>query len=95
MTQETINCLNCHHDFELRLHKKARWAAAGAAALVGSAATESLLGGIIIGAVAYSAATAYDEHRARTCPECKTVSFPAKSAAHQVASPEVAIPVHH
>ncbi len=94
MTQANINCLNCHHDFELQRHKKARWAAAGAGVLVGSAATESLLGGIILGAIAYSVATAYDEHRAHTCPECKTVSFPAKSAAPRVEAAEHSIPVH-
>jgi hypothetical protein len=95
MTNEIINCPQCHHEFTVRRHNKARWAAAGAGALVGGTATESVLGGILFGAIAYSVARAYDEHRAHRCPECKTVTFPAKRGGERVAVPEEAEVVRH
>jgi uncharacterized Zn finger protein len=77
MTQENITCPGCHFEFAVHRHPKARWAAAGIGGLFGTLATESVLGGIVVGALAFTAAKAYDEHKAHQCPECGTVTFPA------------------
>lgn len=69
----TYQCSNCHTEFEPTRHRRMRWATAGLGAIIGGTMTESFLGGAVIGALSYGAATAYDEYRARRCPTCGQV----------------------
>jgi ssDNA-binding Zn-finger/Zn-ribbon topoisomerase 1 len=92
MHERTITCPNCGSQFELKRHRKARWLAAGAGALLGAAATRSLLGGALIGTISYGIATMFDEYQAHRCPECQMLvtSMTQRQARPEQARPEQA-----
>lgn len=69
--ERMLQCRSCQHVFAPTKHTKARWAAAGAGAILGGVATESVVGAVVIGGLCYGAASAADAMIfARRCPEC-------------------------
>lgn len=66
-----LTCSACATIFSPTTHIKARWAIAGAGAVIGGTATESVLGGLVFGGVSYLVAAAADEaYFAKRCPNC-------------------------
>ena len=80
MPSVELTCPTCAHRFSLRTHRKLRILAAGTGALVGGMMSDSILGAVLIGGVAYAATRAIDNYWARRCRVCGTiVDLPAKS----------------
>lgn len=71
--EPTLFCTACQIEFAPTAHKRARWAVAGAGAVLGTVATDNVVGGLVIGGLCYGAATAADVlYFARRCPQCGT-----------------------
>lgn len=71
--EPTLFCSACQIEFAPTAHKGARWAVAGAGAVLGTVVTDSVVGGLVIGGVCYGAAAAADVlYFARRCPQCGT-----------------------
>jgi hypothetical protein len=73
--EHELSCTNCESTFSPVRHRKARWAAAGAGALIGLVATQNLFGGMMGGAIGYLVAAGVDRyHFARLCPQCGSLA---------------------
>jgi hypothetical protein len=83
-----LSCENCGARFHPSPHPRARLAVAGAAALVGGAATESILGGLLVGGAGYLMAAAADEYYfSRRCPQCGSLGAPMHNGRGEEAEP--------
>lgn len=71
--EPSLFCSACQIEFAPTVHKRARWAVAGAGAVLGTVVTDNVIGGVMIGGVCYGAATVADRlYFARRCPQCGT-----------------------